>query len=561
MRLFILVMILLFTFMQTSYARELTARVDRSVLSQGETLQLILSINTTSFQNTPNLNPLRKDFEILNQSRSSRIQIVNGKRTEQTLWMLTIAPKHAGVITIPSLQSGKLSTKPLTIKVNKTNASTATHVIRSLYIEGYVDNLHPYVNSEVIYTLKIYSALSIFNADLQEPRISPEAKLIKLGQDVSYHTIKNGYDYQVIERRYAIFPQKSGKLTLSGAILSAAINDTSTNALFSRQKIAKRIAPEIHLNIKPIPQGFTHENWLPAKQVHINEIWSEKPVKFRVGEPVTRTLTIDADGVEAQVLPDLSHEQSPYIKQYPDKPQIETHYYAKGINGHREQKIAYVPTHAGPVTLPAIQIKWWNTKTNKPNVATIPARHINVASATLVSNTPALSSNLSLQQTKSINAPKTIIISQSIHHNIWFKIAGVLFVLWISTLLLWFSTRRNKTSSLKQAKPTDIKIKNSQLRSNIKKYCYANDPTSAQKSIIAWANQQWPAVQINNLGQLSNVIKDKKLAMMLDALDKHLYQSEQAQAWKGKTFWKVFNVIEQPKMIKEKKSLLPPLNP
>jgi len=50
-----------------------------------------------------------------------------------------------------------------------------------------------------------------------------DAVIEKLTEDSNYGTKINGVDYSVTERKYAIFPQKSGTLTIKPLVLTAAV--------------------------------------------------------------------------------------------------------------------------------------------------------------------------------------------------------------------------------------------------------------------------------------------------------------------------------------------------
>jgi hypothetical protein len=53
-----------------------------------------------------------------------------------------------------------------------------------------------------------------------------------------------------------------------------------------------------------------------------------------------------------------------------------------GMVAFREEKIALIPGQAGSYTLPPIEIPWWNTQTQKMEVARIAARTLTAIAAT-----------------------------------------------------------------------------------------------------------------------------------------------------------------------------------
>ena len=133
------------------------------------------------------------------------------------------------------------------------------------------------------------------------------------------------------------------------------------------------------------------KTWLPANDLSLTESWSQTPPNFVVGEPITRTLTLKADGLTAAQLPSMAMGDSNNFKAYPDQPRLNDKIGSAGISGTRQEKIALIPTRAGEITLPAIEIEWWNLNGKQMEVAKLPARVVTVAPAANVAanTTPA----------------------------------------------------------------------------------------------------------------------------------------------------------------------------
>ena len=128
------------------------------------------------------------------------------------------------------------------------------------------------------------------------------------------------------------------------------------------------------LTVKPIPANYSGDQWLPVNKLQLAEKWSADPSTFMVGEPITRTLEESASGLTAAQLPALADSTTlDGFKLYPDQVQLTDDKNDAGISGKRVQKIAYIPTRAGNVTLPAIEVKWWDVATGKEQVTSLPA--------------------------------------------------------------------------------------------------------------------------------------------------------------------------------------------
>jgi hypothetical protein len=77
----------------------------------------------------------------------------------------------------------------------------------------------------VLYTVRLYRRVDI-TAGLSDPELG-DAVIERLGDDSNYNTQINGVDYGITERKFAIFPQKSGSVTIKPLVLTAEVLDNS----------------------------------------------------------------------------------------------------------------------------------------------------------------------------------------------------------------------------------------------------------------------------------------------------------------------------------------------
>lgn len=95
------------------------------------------------------------------------------------------------------------------------------------------------------------------------------------------------------------------------------------NGFFNRPATkTKRISSKaITLDVLPAPDSFKANHWIPAEQVHIEEKWSGDITNMKLGEPLTRTLTLLAQGTTVAQLPELlGISKTRHLKTYPDQP-------------------------------------------------------------------------------------------------------------------------------------------------------------------------------------------------------------------------------------------------
>ena len=129
----------------------------------------------------------------------------------------------------------------------------------------------------------------------------------------------------------------------------------------------------IELNVQPVPAAFSGTTWLPAKRLLLVENSPGRSGEYRVGEPFTRVLTLQATGLSSSQLPKIDVPVPPSLKAYPDQPVLHDQATAGGMTGSRQEKIALVASRPGsprpaPTGPSAICAEMASRKMMKPTV-------------------------------------------------------------------------------------------------------------------------------------------------------------------------------------------------
>ena len=135
------------------------------------------------------------------------------------------------------------------------------------------------------------------------------------------------------------------------------------------------------LTIDVLQPVATVNPWLPAKNLHLSESWGSEGL--RVGEPLNRTITIRAEGVSPQQLPDLvsRNEQTNEMKVYPEPVKFKEDQAGAHAVSERQQAFTLIPQREGEITLPAIKIAWWDTQSRSARIAQLPERRLKILAA------------------------------------------------------------------------------------------------------------------------------------------------------------------------------------
>lgn len=518
-------------FIGPAYAAEIQVSVDRNPVNLNESFQIIFSSSEQPDGN-PDFTPLEADFEILNQQRSSNVSWINGQSSRSERWIVSVMAKHSGDLLIPPIAFGADSSQPLTVKV--TDKPQNINSDDEIFLDVQATPEHPYVQSQVLYTLKIYFRVQISQSRLSDLSVQ-DAIVEQLGEDATYRTQINGVEYGVLERKYAIFPQQSGLFTIAPLTLTTEVvsgRQPRFNGFFSRQLTeTRRISSKaITLDVQPVPQNFTGTAWLSAESLQLSEDWSEPRLKVKIGEPLTRTLRVSAKGTTVGQLPELAGQTGiEGLKTYPDQPVLNETKQGDGLVASREEKIAYIPNQAGDYTLPEVTITWFNTKTQKTEVATLPevTIHALAPAGSTQSSSPEMSESPAQAQT-------TPALPEQLGPGpgLWQGLSAFFAAGWLTTLL-WFYL---KSKTARTNKPTIEILSNLYDDKALKAACRRNDPQAAKQALLQWGKQRF---DVDNLAWLADHCASP-LSDEILRLNQCLYANTQ-QTWHGQALWHAYS--------------------
>jgi hypothetical protein len=576
--------LLLLLFAADGFAAGLQANLDPTRIAEGETALLTLSA-PADVSGTPDLSPLKQAFDLLGQRQSSQTRIVNGQSSSSRQWRITLAPKRTGQLSIPVLHWGGLSSESLQLQVLPAGKAAQLGMARPVMLEVEAKPEHPYVQAKVIYTVRLLYRADLQEASLSEPQVE-NGIIESLGEDKRYNTERDGQSYQVIERRYAIFPQASGKLEIEAPVLSARIPDTSRQSttrggffgggdpfaemdrffgnngfpdmgMFPGQgKPIELRGRRIALDVKPQPAG-TVSPWLPAESLTLNEAWSPDPPQFHVGEPATRTIAITAQGLSASQLPDLDLPAVAGIKAYPDKPQTETHASGDTLVAQKTFKVALVPSQAGSYTLPEIGLKWWDVAAGKQRSVRIPPREIKVlpgvsgSGASSASNPDSAVTTAGAESQAQSPSPVThaagsMGVAQDAVSNVaqaatqngyWPWLTAIFALAWLVSSGLWIHARRSNGRPVpveeSVARPPPANPGRAMKR--LEQACRENNARAARQALLDWAAAQWPEQMPGGL-EVVELYLGSDVREIVQKLDRGLY-GEGRGDWDGAAAW------------------------
>lgn len=521
----------------TAHAQSvLTATVDRSQVSLEETLKLQVKFNEQVMFGEPDFSELEQNFDILGNSRSNQYRSINGKVESWTQWTLTLAPKREGKLLIPSFKYEGSFSDAIEITVTKTPAA-ASASDKPVYIEAELDKQQGYVQEQFLYTIRLFTSVDLNGLDRDELKI--KNALVKPVSESQFQRTIKGVPYGVVETTYAIFPQQSGSLEIPSTIWTVSVQNRRGYSYdpFLRQggqQLRLRTSPEV-IQIDAKPGNYPADEWLPARNIQLTQSWSQSPDDFKVGEPITRSITIRAEGLMASQLPPLELQDLSDVKYYPDKPQSDESIASNGVTTTKTESYAIVPSQAGKITLPAITLHWWDTQAKQVREASVPAQTI-IVTDPLAGQAPS-ESNLSegsaspdvAQDVQPTTTDGTSSLSGQplSQDDRWFYIAMALLVTNLMLLVLWLQARKPASSTNPKPEPKKDQPSEKQAYKSLKSALQKQDPAAIRSALLIWARIYENDPSLSSLQQLAETLPP--LAAPIRQIEAGIYGQNETQ--------------------------------
>ncbi len=524
-----------------------SAVLNRDTINVLQSARLIIKSDNIDGTISPDLSVLEHNFSILGTSTSQNVSIINGNQTTEKTWVVEIEPKSPGSFTIPPITVGNDRTRPLRLTVLAEPTAGAGDAA-DVFVDFTLDKDRVYVQQQTLATIKLYLDVALLDGSLTDPT-AENLEARRMGQDKQYQERVNGRNYQVVERQYALFPTASGTITLPAirfqGIVQARANTAGGNNVFGNlfnqgTRISARSKP-LSLKVNPPDKAFEGRTWLPATSLTIEDL-SATASTTEAGQPFTIKLKLEATGLSAGQLPDIGFPDTDAFKQYPDKPIRQTQLIEGTIVSSVTQSIAIIGNGKDNIQLPGIKIDWWDIETDSPQVASLPARTINVA----LPKTDALTANSTQNpQNKASVTPENqesdfALQESNSGSNGLLIVIGVLFCAWFGTFVLLVIEKRKTNQrvpgeSQKEARVVAAK----KLESHILSACKANDSIKARENLIKWAGRNWPNRRYYGLLDISRDITQRRLRNAIADLHTTSYAESEAN-WSGQALHSSF---------------------
>ncbi|PWK83513.1 BatD family protein [Fulvimonas soli] len=510
------------------------ATLDRDSVQLGETVTLNLRADGGGSLGTPDLSPLQRDFDILGSSSNTSVSIVNGQRSAQTIVGIALRPKRAGRLEIPPLEVNGQRTAALSLQVSPADAAAAARGGKDVFMESAVEPGTVRVGQQLVYTVKLYYRATLTNGALADPQL-PGVDVRRLGGDLDYDAERGGRNYHVVERRYALIPQRPGRLEIPAlGFQGEQVDPNDPDSFFGMGTPVSAAAPAAAVEVQPAPADWGNAAWLPARQLELKLDGLPADGRARVGQPLNLTMTLQATGLPYEALPALGLPPLDGATVYPDKPAEATRADGQWLLGSRTQSFAVVPERPGRLRIPATTLKWWNVQSGRAETATIPARELDVLPAAGAGAAPAAAASSSAAPLPAAPASTAAPSSGAWTARLpgagtwpWW-LAGAAALLLAGALGWWLGRRGGRRAAPRESATAVVAPPARRLREAFLAAARGTDAAAQEQALLAWARSERP--QLRNLGELADALAAPAQREAIAALQRQRYAGAPATA-------------------------------
>ncbi|CAN5318753.1 BatD family protein [soil metagenome] len=411
----------------------LSASLSETKVFTGE--QFTLSIEVQSSETHSMQLPELPDFDgarviSLNPSRSTSISIVNGRTTRTTAYVYTMIATETGNYRVPSItvqiDGEPMRTNPLNFEVvEKGNLSSGQSSYPDIFVQVELDEEQPVTGQQVVASVVIY-----FKQGIEVTSFQPafgwrtdgfwKEELQNISQPQAESTILDGVRYRKATLlRYALFPSRSGSLTLSEYGLTVGMRtqprrNDPFGSFFGAGTNQRRVSLEsepFEISVNALPEHDESVNINAVGDFDISRTISTNTVE--TGETFELNTTIKGAGNIPLIrrpeynLPDI-------LEAFTPRETSDVERRGLTIQGEKSFVQQLVTRTPGTVRIPAERLAVFNPNTRTYRYISLPELSVDVS--------PAPTMVAGASQSNSILQPVTgLAVWYNTDHNIYYK--------------------------------------------------------------------------------------------------------------------------------------------
>lgn len=175
----------------------------------------------------------------------------------------------------------------------------------------------------------------------------------------NYTERKGGQTWSRQRWEITLYPQASGQFVIPPVAVGVQVSAPDGS------KVAGTLYTQPIKFEASMPSGLLSDDsaWFAATKVSVDQKWTTSNDELKVGDAITRTITINAQDSLSVLLPDLlSNDSTASYQAYPQPNRLDDKQTRGDYQSSRIEESVYVIQQGGEFTLPEHKFQWWNSK-------------------------------------------------------------------------------------------------------------------------------------------------------------------------------------------------------
>jgi hypothetical protein len=389
----------------------------------------------------------------------------------------------------------------------------------------------------------------------------PNAICLELSQfGVNFTERIEGETYAAQRKEYVIYPQRPESYSVPSLTVDIAY--------------ARPGEPHGEVTLDSPPQQFkarvpeeakSLDYFVTTPQLRVQEEYDRSFEDLKVGDSLSRTVTMIADDSVGMLLPPLDFGVIEGLSTYPASPRMEDESNRGVYTGKRFESVTYVMEKEGDFTFPEINIYWYDLTNEKLKTEVLPRLKFSVATnpeleqemlAFLEDEEKKLEEEGAATKRRPLDVKNILYIILALSLLV---AALVIFIIpYIKRLKIWWKRRRAIKAESEKA-----------YFKRFRRSCNKGDSKETMQSLMNWLDKVYPGPGAATIEDFARRSGDLELQIVTAGLKSELYGKsdidESQSMWSGQDFYKIVSQARiqliQKEKIRTKPSGLQPLNP
>ena len=363
------------------------AALDTDRIAPGGTATLTVRVRSAGL-NLPDVPlPPLPGVSIERGGTSQNFSMVNQSVERSSTTVYRLIPRAEGIVRIPPLRvtvgKDQAESSPLTLTVSRTAASQAPSPVTGLsepgnipsgtpelFVKATVDRSRAYWNEQIILRLRLYSRVELLGDVDWKPPNTPGFWTEGLGPPRQARAKIHGVEYAVMEIPIALFPTKTGTLTIGAARMrcrvARVIQPPDPWSLLAMPDVVPQdltlTSDPVTVAVTPLPggapRGFSGAVGDYRLEVRVDGVTAH------AGEPITAHATIQGHGNISTVRdPELRARGA--SRQYVAGSSTRIDHTGDRVGGEKETDVAFVADQPGAMTILPVAFAWFDPEAGR----------------------------------------------------------------------------------------------------------------------------------------------------------------------------------------------------